>query len=1047
MLARFLSNHVLANLTFMLVLIVGFLSYAYLLPREKDPEINFNWVNIITSFPGATAEDVEQRITDVLEDGVEKIQDTRFVSSYSREGLSNILVRFDSISERLFDRRMNELRTEIQNQARLLPDDVEDPHILEITTSNAFPTVTVVVVGKDDNEQLRQQARLIEKDLERILGVDRVDSTGLRDPQLQIDYDAQTLADAGITPVVLANSVSAWFRDLAAGRLRLGDQNWSVRIKGTDADPQALAQLPLLTSVGLIPTLSGNAELRLDDIAEVKRGREQARQSVRYQGQPAVLLAIFKSSSINTLELLDRIKQNIEKHNQTQAETGIKIVLVDDRTVSTRNAIATMQRNALVGLVLVLIVTWLFLGSRIALLTTIGIPFTLAGTFWALATMGGSLNTSVLLGVVIALGMLVDDAVVVVEGMYYRISRRMSALDAARESLREVFAPVTTSVLTTMAAFLPLMLMPGILGEFMKVIPLVVTIALAISLIEAYWMLPAHIIALNIRPSRSRMQDWRERMTHQLRLRYARSLIRALHRPLITLTIAILLIIAAAATLISGKVRIDFFAMETFRLFYVNIEMPPGSHLQHTLNTTEQIEARLRSRLQPDDARAIVSYAGQMFTETEPLFGDRYGQILVSLNPKTDALREVDEVIDAVREILNDTPGPLRVTLFPLKEGPPTGKPISVKVRGDDWQRIRSATDAIQTLLANMPEVSDISDDADAGPPTLTLKLNTDAVRQSGLTPQEVMRSIRLNTDGEIVASLQHQGEEIDVRVRRKPQAAIDTGALLHLPIALRILPQGAADAGTPSTAPRQTALSELLEISNQRGLGSIRHYNFRRAITVQADLDTEKLNVQQANLAIQQNWQKIAHRYPDIQLDFTGQFDDINESLDAIVVLFILGIGLIYLILGSQFRSYFQPMMILFTVPMAFTGVVAGLYITGHPLSLFTLYGVVALAGISVNAAIVLISASNQRLNSGMSIQHAAIYAARRRVVPVLITALTTIAGLFSLAIGLGGKSLLWGPVATAIVWGLTVSTVLTLFVIPILYVLFMRLGERMKQ
>ena len=235
---------------------------------------------------------------------------------------------------------------------------------------------------------------------------------------------------------------------------------------------------------------------------------------------------------------------------------------------------------------------------------------------------------------------------------------------------------------------------------------------------------------------------------------------------------------------------------------------------------------------------------------------------------------------------------------------------------------------------------------------------------------------------------------------------------------------------------------SELVHSETSPSNTSIRHYNFRRTITVEADLDKKLTDTVTANSTIQTEWDKIAGRYPSINLDFSGELDDIQESIDSIAVLFLFGIGLMYLILGTQFKSYFQPLMILATVPMAFTGVVIGLVITNNPLSLFTMYGVVALAGIAVNAAIVLISAANERLKQGMSVLHATLYAARRRVIPILITAMTTIAGLFSLATGLGGSSLMWGPVATAIVWGLAVSTILTLFIIPLLYRLFMGMG-----
>ena len=264
------------------------------------------------------------------------------------------------------------------------------------------------------------------------------------------------------------------------------------------------------------------------------------------------------------------------------------------------------------------------------------------------------------------------------------------------------------------------------------------------------------------------------------------------------------------------------------------------------------------------------------------------------------------------------------------------------------------------------------------------------------------------------------------MRVRAAPRAQQDIGHLLDFRLPL-------------SGGGGSVLLGELIKQVRQEGLGNLRHYNFRRTITVEADIDKQRLDTVTANRQVLDAWQAQLTRFPNIDLDFSGELDDIHESLDAIGMLFVLGVGVMYLILGAQFRSYWQPFMILATVPMAFTGVVLGLVVTGNPLSLFTLYGVVALAGVAVNSAIVLIAGANDRLAAGMSLLHATLYAARRRLVPILITSLTTIAGLFSLAAGLGGKSLVWGPVATAIVWGITISTVLTLLLIPLLYRLVM--------
>jgi multidrug efflux pump subunit AcrB len=1025
-LQRFLSNHVLANLTFGLVVVLGVLSY-FQMPRAKDPEINFNWINIVTVFPGASAIDIERRISDPLEDSLRRtVKDMKFVLSTSRDGISNILVRFNQIDEREFDKRVIDLRREIQNTySDELPTDAEDPVIYEVGTSNAFPSAMIVVTSAGDDENLRRRARNVKKDIERIKGVDLVNELGLSDPELHVSFLPDRLEGLGISPADIVDTIRMYFRDQSAGDLETRDGKWIVRIQGTSSDPSSMRDFPIVTAKGVVT---------LGSIAELSRTREESSQQVRYNGQPAVMLTVTKQADANVLELVDLVNDYIVERNAFKNSTGAEVFLVDDQTVSTREALKLMQTNAVIGLVLVLLVTWIFLGTRIAILTSIGIPFTLSGMFLIVSTMGITLNNTVLLGVVIALGMLVDDAVVVVESIYQRLQHGLDNMSAVIKSLQEVFAPVTTSVLTTIAAFLPLMLLPGILGDFMKVIPLVVTLALVVSLFEAYWMLPSHILAANVKfTNPSAIQIKREAMTHWIRLRYTQLLLKSLRHPIVSVSVVSFVLIVATGVMLSGHIRFNFFESDAVRLFYINAEMPQGTSLEDTSKMLVKLEKRALQEFESGELRASASFAGQQFTQTEPLFGDTIGQVMFSLKPRTSDGRHVFDVADAIEAAVKDIPGPVDLYILRMEDGPPTRKAISVKVRGDDYDIILDAARELRIYLESNDAYSNISLDYRPGNPELVLKLDGEAIQRTGLSPSLVSRALRAYVDGEIVTDFQDQGEEVIVRVLAKKDANSDIENLLRQTISL--------------ANGQSISLSELVIAEAGLGQQNIRHYNFRRAITLESDVDKDKLDTVQANNLVKEEWSRLQSRYPSISLDYSGELDDIQESLDAIGLLFLLGLGLIYIILGTQFRSYFQPLMIIFgTVPLAFTGVVLGLLVTGNPLSLYTMYGVVALAGISVNAAIVLISAANSRLESGMSLLHATVYAARRRVIPILITSLTTVAGLFSLAAGLAGQSLIWGPVATAIVWGLAFSTVLTLFVIPFLYRTFMTWSPRVK-
>lgn len=1025
-----ITNHPLTNIAFVVVMLVGLISYMQM-PREQDPEINFNWVNVTTVLPGASAEDVERLVTNPLEDAIKGVADVRFVVSNSRENVSSMLVRFREIDERTFDKRINDLRREIQNKASSeLPDDAREPRIMEITTSNGFPTAALRLMGQADDETLRVNARRIKADLERFSGVDQVFASGLRDPEILVSPDPAALAARGLTSSDVADSLRSWWRDTSAGTLKTRDGSWTVSLRGVLTDPQALSSLPVVSS-----TRPSSSAL-LGEVARIEWTRAPASQLASSNGQPSINMNLTKKAGTNTLELIDRINAYIAQQAPILEQQGLILSMTDDQTVPTREAIGVMQTNAFYGVLLVLAVCWVFLGWRIGLLVALGIPFSLLGTFALLAPMGYTVNVSVLLGVVIALGMLVDDAVVVVEAIYYRMQRGQQALEASLDGIVEVWKPVLASVATTLAAFLPLMLLPGIVGKFMFIIPFVVTVALLISLIEAFWMMPVHVTMVRVKFDQpSKAQIWRNEFNRKLRLRYAQVLSYTLRRPKRFAALGASIVMLAVAMVATGIVRVQFFAFDPIRAFYVNVDMPATATLEDTLAATEVVEQAVRARLQGvgpaeegHEARAVTSLAGLKFTDTEPVYGNQYGQVFVSLNPRTDEAREVIEVVDALRADIEAMTTPGVKSFTTLSGGPPAGKAISIKVRGDDFDTIQRAADDIKKLVANVPGATDVQDDNLPGRPQLQLTLNREALRDMGLSAAQAARLVRLAVDGETVAFTRDGGDKIELRVRSESALALrnEPADLLNEPIAL---PNG-----------QITRLGAIADVSVEPGRGFIRHYNLRRTITVEANLDKDITDTKVANDQVKAGWEAIRAQHPGVDLDFSGELEDIEESLNAMGQLFLLGVGIIYLILAAQFRSYFQPMMILVSVPLAFTGVAFGLALTGNPLSLYTLYGVIALSGIAVNSAIVLIDAANERLHSGMGIMHATVSAARRRVVPVIITSTTTIGGLSSLAFGLGGDSLLWGPVAASIVWGLTVSTVLTLFVVPLLYLVFMR-------
>ncbi|MFY8130145.1 MAG: efflux RND transporter permease subunit, partial [Burkholderiaceae bacterium] len=614
-----------------------------------------------------------------------------------------------------------------------LPSEAREPLILEITTSNGFPTATLLLTGNADDDALRLAGAAIKDDLERIEGVDQVYANGLRDPELLIEFDAARLAAKGLLATDASDAVRAFFRDVAGGTLSAGNEQWLVRLVGTSEQPEFLARIPVSNQRGSSTTL--------DSVATIARARANESQLASYNGKPTISYAVSKRAGANTLDLVEKINAYIAQRNPGLAATGHQLILSDDATVATQEAIKVMETNAITGLLMVLLICWLFLGFRVSLLVSLGIPFSLAGTFIVLNALGFTINISVLLGIVIVLGMLVDDAVVICEAIYYRLQRGASIIDAAFEGVKEVWAPVLAAVLTTLAAFLPLMLLPGIVGKFMFVIPFVVTLALLVSLIEAYWMMPNHMVTMRLKPDQSsRQQRWRKGFNFKVRLYYTRGLTWAMRRAQWMMGLLVLLFILSVAAAVSGLVKIQFFAFDPIRLFYINIDMPSNTSLEQTLTEGQTVEAAVKQWLKQGEIRAVTTVAGIKFTETEPLYGDNYGQIVVSLNPRRSGMRSTPEVVEAMRQAVEAAPKVGRVSFTLLSGGPPSSKAISAKLRGNQYTELRAAADALKAITARIPGARDVVDDEVPGRPELSLQIDREGLARAGLNATQLTR-------------------------------------------------------------------------------------------------------------------------------------------------------------------------------------------------------------------------------------------------------------------------------------------------------------------
>ena len=1009
-------SHRLADLILALVLVLGAWAY-HAMPRAQYPEVELNWVAVAVVWPGATARDVEREVALPLEAAARRVSDVRFVAATSRDHVATLLVRFHDLDHTRFERRLASLDREIRQAAADFPKDARSPQVIELTSSNFFPTAMVVVSGTANDGRVCDLAEATRDKLEKLPGVGRIWSYGMRSREIAVTFDPAALEQRGVSLEALTRAVAEHTRSMPAGMADISGRRYAMRVEGLNSNPDFLAELPIVGADGRM--------VEVGELARVTTGVAPARELVRLDGKPAVLLSVIKRENVNTLALTDSIHALVK--NTNQAFGAPILTLLDDQSATTREAIGVMEANALFGLIVVLAVTWFFLGHRLALLTSIGVPFALAGMFLALHLMGHTLNVSVLLGVAIVLGIPLDDAVVVAEAIRLRLAAGMSRTAAVTAALKEVARPVTASIFATCLAFAPLLLLPGLMGRFMFVTPLAVILTLLCSLLASLWILPRHAVAWGgDRSGADAGNRWRDAFARRLRGFYGKRLLWALRHPAPVFALFSSVFLLAGASLALEWVKPRWFASDPLRVFNINVQMPPASNLETTLAAARELELAAKRVARPGELIATLAMAGLQFTPSEMVIGEQMGQVTVSLAPQSASRRGVADYVAALRPALKAA-GAESISVQVLSADLPMLSSLSLRLTGAPLDRLAEAARDLRLALADVPGFNDMNDDAGFSQPRLTLQVDTPAAARAGLDPFKLAALVRLHFEGVTVGKINSGDTSLEVVVRGQAMNQAEVQRWLAKPWRL---PDG-----------RTVNPAELFTVTMESTPGELRRVNGDRTITLHAGFDQDRITARQAVAAVDAAWAGIAPRHAGVSLQQGGELDDVKASLHDLIAYMVVGFVLMYALLAVQFGRLVLPLVILATTPMALAGVALGLLISGQPITLYTLYGCVALSGVAVNASIVLVAAGEDRLARGLPPLAAAFHAGRRRLVPIIITTLTVIGGLVSLAFGWGGDSLLWGPLAASIIWGLAVATPLTLFVTPLMHAWLMRM------
>jgi len=1008
-----------------IILIMGVLSWNAM-PQEMFPNIQLDKVRISTVFEGASPEEVERQVTLPIEEEFDGVADIDVVTSSSQEGISNILIELKPGSN--VDDFLNDARERV-NRIIDLPDLADEPEVVRLQAR--FPVISVALYGEIARGELYAQAEEVKRRLLQLSGVAGVGVAGDRDWELWVIVDPERLAARNISLATVIKSVRENLDDTPGGSIKSVEGDILLRGKGVQPEPDKIAGIALRTN-------KSGGQLLLSDIAKVQLRLEEAITLGRFNGKPSVNLTVTKTAEASTIEVSDRVKQLVEQLG-TELPDSLELGLFSDLSIYVRTRLNTVKSSGLVGLVLVLLSLYLFLNFRVAAITAMGIPVSFLFAISMIFYFDYTINMVSLFAFLIALGMIVDDAIIVTENVYRHMEEGMPHYQAARVGAAEVFWPVIASTTTTVAAFLPMYAIGGTLGAFIAVIPAVVSFALLGSLLEAFGVLPSHAAEmLRVEKSNhSRWVDWSALLKKYLSvLRWS-----LLNRYLVsTITVCVLVIVVVFS---ATRVPFQLFGHVNIGQFFINIEAPSTYSLDDSKRLAVQTELAVKEVIPEDELKTMLTNVGVSIIDFNRFsFGSHYIQLVVDLEEQApqgfierwvtplvnlkfshegSRERSADDIINTVRQRLASVSGIQRLSIL-RPQGGPAGADIEVGVRGRDVNVLHEESLAIRDYLRGIPGINDVSQDLESGKLEYHYSLN-DRGRQLGLTQKDLADAVRSGFLGLEVTYVTWQEKRIPVRVIY-PEDWRQTSSQLEK---LRItLAQGDS-----------VYLGEVADIDVGRGLNVVKRRDGRRLATVTAEVDSDVLTPLEATDLIREKFEDISERRPGYSLVFLGEKKEASDSIADMKRAGIIALAIIYFILVALFRSLLDPLVVMFAIPFGIVGVIVGHVMFGYNLQFLSLVGFLALSGIVVNDSLILIDFAKKVRKQGWERIDAVIEAGRVRIRPILLTTVTTFLGISPLIFFASGQTAFLSPMAVSLGFGLMFATVLILVVLPCFYLI----------
>jgi multidrug efflux pump subunit AcrB len=1035
---------VLVNLAFVILLIAGVFAWRSI-PVEVFPDISFNTAIVTTVWSGASPDEMERLVTRKIEDEIEDVGGIKELTSSSRQSVSSIDVEWDeSLSDLEYESALNELRSAI-DRVQDLPDDAEEPMLTELSISEVRPVCMIAVsdVGGVGEFTLREVARDLKSRLESLPGLRKVTVRGERDRELRVYVDKQRALQYDLTLPEISRLIASNNQDIPAGSFSGPDRHEvSVRGLGSFVSAESLART-------VVRKNADGTHVVLGDVAEIQDDFERRSLYARYNGNPAVLLGVAKSSGADIRELVKEVKNALADYRSLLAP-GVETGVTWDTSQYVDSRMEMMRSNLLIGICCVAIVLWFTVGFRNAMLAIVAIPFAFLFGVFLFPFFGMTINTMALTGFIMVSGMLVDHAIIILENIYRYVEEGLPLSDAIVRGTQQVMWPVIATVATTVAAFSPMLMVSGTAGEFFSLLPKAVIVTLVGSLLEALVVLPAHYLDWGSRlrakggnVARSgvtglsyRVRDAVDRTIRGWRDRYVTGLDVVLaHR-------GAFLAACLAALFCSCGLRqhlsVDLFPSDYNQLF-VTLETPVDSGIEETRDVALTLERSLDEI--SGELTDYATYVGTAISQDMgPVTGVNRAMIYVQFPDTRENVANPGRVLEKVRRQVEDAAARQgnrieNVQVFPPRNGPPVGTPVAIRINADDYQVAKRVAGELKGELASIPGVFNIEDNLPVGQREVLVKLDEHRASLHGLSFLEVGTALRAANDGLVPSTFKDPRDDEDVDIR------------VMLPVGQRTSLSDLLDAPVRARDGHLVKLGDVAEIQLDRSYQRLYHFDGDRAVVVYADVDKVQATSVSVNREMEVRARNVPERYPGVKLRFGGEFQATAESMAELGQAFLLAVIAIYAILAAQFRSYLQPIVVMSVIGFAYIGVVIGMFVMDFPFTMGVIYAVVGLAGIVVNDSLVLMAFANEVRASGARVDDAIREAAKLRFRPILLTTVTTVAGLAPLAFGLGGSHPSYRPFASAIVFGLMVASLLTLFMVPALYLTLEGLKQRVRR